>query len=90
MGNMQSFNRATGLTSNSILDIFSMARIYGAEISISWDAQNDRYRIETRSDDSRKVQYILTEQFDQCRSDVGLANFVLIAMLESMRKGSKK
>lgn len=42
MGNMQSFNRATGLTTNSILDIFSMARTKVIEMLMAFCDDDDQ------------------------------------------------
>lgn len=89
MGNMQSFNRATGLTSNSILDIFSMARTKGIEITISWNATEDSYRIEFRKDNWRTVQYISAEKLDAAPNDVRFMYYVFRRMLDSLEEALK-
>lgn len=90
MGNMQSFNRVTGLTSNSILDIFSMARIREIEITISWDAAENSYRIELRKNNWRTIQYVSAEKLDGVATgDVRFMYYVLRKMMDSFEEVMK-
>lgn len=90
MGDMQSFNRATGLTSNSILDIFSMARVREVEITISWNATENSYCVEFRKDNWRTIQYVSAEKLDAvATNDVRFMYYVLQRMLDSLEEAQK-
>lgn len=79
-------NRATGLTANSILDIFSMARVANVAITVEWDADINEYCVTMRDGNVQIVQYISADKFDVAKSDVSLAYFILHKMVESMKE----
>lgn len=88
--NHNTINPATRLTSNSILDILSIARLHRVTITVSYIEEERRYRLKLTRGDHAIVKLISDYELDNVVSDVRYVKYVLADMCNQMDKCYKE
>ena len=88
--NYNSINPETCLTSNSILDILSIARLRRVAITVAYIEEERRYRLKLTRGDHAIVRLISDYELDNAVNDVRYVKYVLADMCNQMDKCYKE